>query len=73
MNKSNKKGNKKAKKFEFKTFPVQFKLEEIEANHTNKINSSSTLSNLANLSKEQWVKIMQEYKKLNEAWGNDDE
>tara|TARA_R100000655_G_scaffold29559_4_gene59768 strand:+ start:4323 stop:4541 length:219 start_codon:yes stop_codon:yes gene_type:complete len=28
---------------------------------------------MTNLSKEQWVKIMQEYKKLNEAWGNDDE
>jgi|TARA_B100001094_G_C18190112_1_gene806574 hypothetical protein len=27
---------------------------------------------MTNLSKEQWVKIMQEYKKLNEAWGNDD-
>jgi len=28
---------------------------------------------MTNLSKEQWVKIMQEYKKLNEAWGKDDE
>jgi len=28
---------------------------------------------MTSLSKEQWVKIMQEYKKLNEAWGNDDE
>ena len=28
---------------------------------------------MTNLSKEQWVKIMQEYKKLNEAWGENDE
>ena len=28
---------------------------------------------MTNLSKEEWVKIMQEYKKLNEAWGENDE
>lgn len=27
---------------------------------------------MTNLSKEQWVKIMQEYKKLNESWGKND-
>tara|TARA_R100000908_G_C3709353_1_gene116572 strand:- start:401 stop:616 length:216 start_codon:yes stop_codon:yes gene_type:complete len=27
---------------------------------------------MTNLSKEQWSKIMQDYKKLNESWGNDD-
>lgn len=27
---------------------------------------------MTNLSKEQWVKIMKEYKKLNESWGKDD-
>lgn len=27
---------------------------------------------MTNLSKEQWSKIMQDYKKLNESWGNND-